>query len=1342
MIPRSRSLFSRAVVPTLVLALLSLTGTSTLAWAEPTDPVIPVESVEPVTIAPAETAPVEDTSVGEAVLSPSDDVTPALEEQPAPTQETATPEPIAEPEPVLDPEPVETLAMPELAAVEGLTSGNPVVEAAGLEPRGATTGILASELDDVDLRYMPGPLRRSTEVAAATVVEPGTAVPHQFDVALVTYVDDPSEIPPAGTMPAWLDRAPVVEWLKGAETWWSANTGLDFDFMTGLNIQPVYSLRSEAPTPAAGCVSTFNDPMAAFGMTREEGFRHYTSGASNLLVVDEPGTECSYHLTGLAYSLPTQASVFAGGVFELYPYAAVSAEPQQIRTMSEILAHEFGHTIGLGHSNISDCLTADTLGDDTLGPVWDLTLGSGLCSTVSYGDGWTIMGMTRDYATYGTPEPTLDAIRRWQLGLVADGAGIEEVTVADGETFTLRLSDVSTAGAPQAVIVPDVTTDPTRPASSSTYAIEFRRGGSGYFMQTSQGLYVTALADEDPARIYTPTMAEVVFPRETTLVQPLGATTTERMSGPIPMIAGDRFVSPDGRVVFEVVSVGAETAEVRVDVADTHGVAGQVWIEETLGGDLIATEALGSDEATVSFQWFLNGEAIAGATDRVFTPTAVGPTDVYRVEATMTQPGRVATVRTSLGFAPGAQQLTVLAGSAPAGGAPADGVSGPIVEYQVLSSDGLPDRSLPGAIMTMVTLVSSDTPAVVSEQAVVMMLAPDRPGVYQGRIVSVVPGQFTATVQPMVRYPLYKNLIGEEPAAPLGTVELTFAPVSTTSVAVTYSDAQQVMWTSPITTAIGPEGLTGGSAQVVVTALDDSGAPLAGKAIDVVTALPFGFSKAGTPGETQGSFSTVTDEFGRAVVDVSWLGPRGQAGACGLAPLVVLVDGSVVAQPTISLCNGYSRAEAGVVPASTPMLEATAWVEQIEGQDTYEVRFRVFDESGQPVTDRAEDYAIVGLELGGTVSPIVFDEASGWYRATVTMTVAGDYNVLVVETATSAQVWAGVIGVEVGQGKEPLATQLSTDTSGAMFASAGGACVDPLASTTAVVVDALGGGGAPLPGVPVVFSADPPLSFEAGPLVSTNQYGQAILPVTSTQPGTFTISANLADTPGGGPVVSLGSVEVTFTNAPADSAASTVAVSDGTRQADGTDSHTVTIAPVSLCGAPIIGAAAEIDLVVTRAADARVLPVGDADALASTARGVSDAEGVTVSAITETFPGVYSATITSTVPGEYRVEAFYEASPLGDPQTVVFAAPQPAPDPAAPTDDPTAPAVDPGDGGTAPADVSETPAEDPSLPTLPEADFWNEPLPHTGLGRDATVLLAIGLLLALAGGVALRQTVL
>lgn len=251
----------------------------------------------------------------------------------------------------------------------------------------------------------------------------------------------------------------------------------------------------------------------------------FSSTSRNHLIVYSP-IKCSYAYAGLATVSDTR---FASGGYVHVTHDALG-----------VLAHELGHNLSLGHSNLV-----------TTSP------------TSSVFEYWALFGPQQ--LQYGDYHPgTLDAAYRSFLR-VPDSAR-QTRTVRWGASTTQALSPVTSVTGTTAIKFKD-------PSTGVTYFLELRAGGGGD----------TAAMYADPAARYGFDFAgqKVVFApgvRVTRLQGNAIETVTQRVGGEqwVTVRAGETYRAADGAFGFQVVSATRSGAVVRLVTGGTTGIPAPV----------------------------------------------------------------------------------------------------------------------------------------------------------------------------------------------------------------------------------------------------------------------------------------------------------------------------------------------------------------------------------------------------------------------------------------------------------------------------------------------------------------------------------------------------------------------------------------------------------------------------------------------------------------------------------------------------------------------------------------------------------------------------------------------
>lgn len=275
-----------------------------------------------------------------------------------------------------------------------------------------------------------------------------------------------------------------------------------------------------------------------------------------------------------------------------------------------VLSHEFGHNLGLSHSNELDCTGGqiDTLRFDEKG-----VPSSKNCSVTSYYDAYDVMGGRYDYKgiSKSQPIPASNVTDRIRLGVIED-ADIVKLSNAGGkiQPATLRHSAAPVENGLTAIEITD-------PASQEKYYLEYRAGmlrdADAYYANWPSSYY----SERELKRGVR--VLRMVGKGSVALNRSGMSDTMAAKPGGNALVPGQAFTSFSGKVRVEVVKTEPSLADLCVffdGAQKTMARPGGAKVSGTPKVGKTLSAVAGTREpatATLSYQWKRNGVNIAGA---------------------------------------------------------------------------------------------------------------------------------------------------------------------------------------------------------------------------------------------------------------------------------------------------------------------------------------------------------------------------------------------------------------------------------------------------------------------------------------------------------------------------------------------------------------------------------------------------------------------------------------------------------------------------------------------------------------------------------------------------------
>lgn len=201
--------------------------------------------------------------------------------------------------------------------------------------------------------------------------------------------------------------------------------------------------------PRSPCASSDLGEDAGAIAAGAAGLQYPLSANTHLVFFTPPCADSGW--SGVAGFGTIGASIGSGGWIAIL--GADSVNDQGIGNNAGVLAHEFGHNLGLGHSNELAC---------SIGARQVPDAAPAACKSYEYYGVYSVMGIS----WMGFGPPALPYGQRRQLGMVADGS---TVTVSGTALRDYSLSPLAGGSGVRTLLLPD-------PSTGDTYALEYRAG--------------------------------------------------------------------------------------------------------------------------------------------------------------------------------------------------------------------------------------------------------------------------------------------------------------------------------------------------------------------------------------------------------------------------------------------------------------------------------------------------------------------------------------------------------------------------------------------------------------------------------------------------------------------------------------------------------------------------------------------------------------------------------------------------------------------------------------------------------------------------------------------------
>ncbi len=420
-----------------------------------------------------------------------------------------------------------------LAAILGfavLSGGAVGANAAPSEPAGP--GLVASTSLDGDtvtpeelFGTAPAPQARSGP-QSDFVVGAFAAAGHTVDVAVVA---------PAGTnvTPTFISDVGTADLVRKAGTYWTTQSNGQVQSLTASTPAP---LRFSSPNACSALDAIWEEAGTAFG---HPNLQYYVANAAHHLLVLVPDG-CGGAGVGTLGSQLAPVSGSNGGL--------IWASLNGINNL-DVVAHEFGHNLGLRHSNTHFCPDA-SISEGILDPSTGAY--SNGCYDDPYQDAYDVMGAAFSFNGIANAQPTaLNVTHKSRLDSLAAGE-VQVVALPNGKTIVNVVTSLVTTGASsgrRALAISD-------PRSGRVYYVDYRGGGGA----DAGALYTSGSAADS----VSPGVRIMTLREDGTSVLLLSPQATSDDGHKLFLAAGQSLSTRSGGVTIAVQGIASGVAQVQV----------------------------------------------------------------------------------------------------------------------------------------------------------------------------------------------------------------------------------------------------------------------------------------------------------------------------------------------------------------------------------------------------------------------------------------------------------------------------------------------------------------------------------------------------------------------------------------------------------------------------------------------------------------------------------------------------------------------------------------------------------------------------------------------------------
>jgi putative cell wall-binding protein len=355
----------------------------------------------------------------------------------------------------------------------------------------------------------------------------------------------------------------------------------------------VVSLTRDTSIRRYASVATCAEPERAWqeaATTFGRTLNSYVSTSSRHLVVLAPSSCGQNGVGSVGTGSDSAVGAANGGVI----WVSVGS------TALDVVAHEFGHNLGLLHSNALVC-------DDKSVSESPFTVPGSApdgCADAEYGDAYDVMGAAWSVNGQTNQEPTALNVTHARLLSALNSDEMQSIALPAGrETYdvTTTLASTGTTGR-QALSITD-------PRTGAVYFVDYRGGGGGDATSLYAQGRLDSLGVNKGVRVLTQRLdgQSIVLP-----------IPRQRSGDPVKMymMAGEQMVTGSGGVSVSVTGIASGVATVVITVAEPAGVIRQA------GADRFATSA------AISSANFVPGVAVAYIASGLNFPDALSGASV------------------------------------------------------------------------------------------------------------------------------------------------------------------------------------------------------------------------------------------------------------------------------------------------------------------------------------------------------------------------------------------------------------------------------------------------------------------------------------------------------------------------------------------------------------------------------------------------------------------------------------------------------------------------------------------------------------------------------------------